>query len=102
MSPRRFNWQRPWALYSLLGLTLSLGVHALTYAGIDASRDMPLVWALHVGGMLAFLAMIIVGRPTRSPNGLLYFGLRRDEEGADQQPRGRRLTNDTHLSRRSH
>jgi hypothetical protein len=185
ISPRRFNWQRPWALYSLLGLTLSLGVHALTYAGIDASRDMPLVWALHVGGMLAFLAMIIVGRPTRSPNGLqlpdwpawayvlsvamllyaafnfvhsnslmeggtpevianryvlsvkggvsrtlfeseywlqkayflrffsgawmlfflvptLYFGLRRDEQGADQQPRGRRLTNDTHLSRRSH
>jgi len=60
ISPRRFNWQRPWTLYSLLGFTLSLVVHALTYAGIDASRDMPLVWALHVGGMLAFLAMIIV------------------------------------------
>lgn len=184
-SPRRFHWRRPWALYSLIGFTLSLVVHTLTYAGIDASREVPLVWALHVGGMLACFAMIIVGRPTRSPYGFqlpdwpawayvlsvamllyaafnfahsnslmqggtpevianrfvlsvkggvsrtlfeseywlqkayflrifsgdwmlffllptLYFGLRRDEIGADQQPRDRRLTNRMRFSRREH
>ena len=64
-SPRHFHWRRPWALYSLIGFTLSLVVHALTYAGIDASRAMPLVWALHIGAMIAFIAMMIISRRKR-------------------------------------
>jgi len=71
VTPRRFNWERPAALWSLIGFAMSLVAHALTYAGIDVSRGMPLVWALHIGAMIAFGAMIIVSRRNSSPNGFV-------------------------------
>ena len=68
-SSHRGGWRRPSALFPLAGFVVSLVVHALTYAGIDVSRGFPLVWALHVGAILAFGTMMVGGRRNRWAGG---------------------------------
>jgi len=70
-SSLRGCWRCPSAFFPLAGFVLSLAVHALTYAGIDVSRGFPLVWALHLGAILAFGAMMLGGRRNRRAAGFV-------------------------------
>jgi hypothetical protein len=53
----RWQWTLPGAL-GLLGFTLSLLVHVLSYEGIAATERVPAAWALHVGIFPLFFVLV--------------------------------------------
>ncbi len=66
------NWTRPTALLFLAALLLAIGVHAMTYWGIDATTDYPWLWALHAAAIGGIGAIVLRAR-TRYVGGAMPF-----------------------------
>ena len=47
-------------LINIILLIVSVGVHTITFFGIDPQAEFPLVWLLHPGIFLAFIPLLVI------------------------------------------
>jgi hypothetical protein len=65
--------KRALSLVAFAGFFMSLLVHVTTFFGIDPSKHVPFVWALHLGIFVVFIPMVIYQRPKLRKNNWRIF-----------------------------